>query len=224
MTATLYLQGIGIDFAFMVQKSRDTTRFNNLVGLNGETCYALITDHFSGRILVAHFATKAPPLDWLNHWLANNAPACPAKYVRMDGGGELGCCSESMTSSTIFGYQVQLTGPDSSHQNGPGERPHQTIGDALHAMLTGANLGANFWPYAFYHFCAASTTSSRTALVSPVHIHSVVAHSLISATLRTFGCRVHVRPTTAALWSRGSQFSPWRFPWVFTNVEGTLLL
>ena len=83
-------QGISIDFGFMVQKSRDTKRHHNLIGLNGETCYALITDHFSGRLYGRSFASKAPPINWINNWLANNAPNCPNKYVRMDGGGELG--------------------------------------------------------------------------------------------------------------------------------------
>ncbi len=50
MTATTYLQGLCIDFDFMVQKSSDSKRFDNLVGHNaGETCYVFITDHFSGR-------------------------------------------------------------------------------------------------------------------------------------------------------------------------------
>ncbi|KAI2507364.1 Reverse transcriptase (RNA-dependent DNA polymerase) [Fragilaria crotonensis] len=145
MTATECLQGLGIDFAFMVQKSADSKRFDNLVGDNGETCYVLITDHFSGRLIGRAFATKAPPVDWLNQWLANNAPSCTWKYVRMDGGGELGRCREILDTFANFGYQTQLTGPDSSHQNGPGERPHQTIGDALRAMLTGASLRPAFW-------------------------------------------------------------------------------
>ncbi len=37
MTATACLQGLGIDFAFMVQRSSDSKRFDNLVGHNGET-------------------------------------------------------------------------------------------------------------------------------------------------------------------------------------------
>jgi hypothetical protein len=82
MVATDCLQGLSIDFAFMVQKSKTSQRFDNLVGYNGETCYVLITDHFSGRIVGRAFATKAPPVDWLNQWLANNTPPCPGKYVR----------------------------------------------------------------------------------------------------------------------------------------------
>jgi hypothetical protein len=190
------MQGLGVDFAFMVQRSRDPKRFENLVGLNGETCYVLLTDHFSGRLFGRAFATKAPPVDWLNQWLASNSPSCHDKYVRMDGGGELGKCREIHETFNNFGYQVQLTGPDSSHQNGPGERPHQTIGDALRAMLTGADLRPNFWPYAFYHYIRLYNFmphGNRTA--SPLVICGGTLPDL--SKLRTFGCRVHVRPTTA---------------------------
>jgi hypothetical protein len=75
--------------------------------------------------------------------LASNSPQCTDKYVRMDGGGELGKCRDIHRTFANFGYAVELTGPDASHQNGPGERPHQTIGDALRAMLSGADDGDN---------------------------------------------------------------------------------
>ena len=70
----------------------------------------------------------------------------------MDGGGELGMSRDIHQTFANFGYAVELTGLDSSNQNGPSERPHQTIGDALRAMLSGANLQPSFWPYAFYHY------------------------------------------------------------------------
>ncbi|KAI2490987.1 hypothetical protein MHU86_23589 [Fragilaria crotonensis] len=38
----------------------------------------------------------------------------------MDGGGELGKCRDIHRTFANFGYAVELTGPDSSHQNGPG--------------------------------------------------------------------------------------------------------
>jgi hypothetical protein len=196
MRATTCNQGLSIDFGFMVQKSRDSARHNNLVGLNGETCYVLLTDHFSGRIFGRAFATKAPPVDWINSWLASNAPQCPDKYVRMDGGGELGKCRDIHRTFANFGYAVELTGPDSSNQNGPGERPHQTIGDALRAMLSGANLQPNFWPYAFYHYLRLyNFVPHGDRPSSPYEMCGAPLPNL--ARLRTFGCRIHVRPTTA---------------------------
>ena len=144
----------------------------------------------------ALFATKAPPVDWLNNWLANNAPNCPNKYVRMDGGGELGRSRDVHQTFTNFGYAVELTGPDSFNQNGPGERPHQTIGDALRAMLSGANLQPSFWPYAFYHYVRLyNFVPHGTRPTSPYEMCGSDLPNL--SKLRTFGCRVHVRPTTA---------------------------
>jgi hypothetical protein len=95
-----------------------------------------------------------------------------------------------------FGYAVELTGPDSSHQNGPGERPHQTIGDALRAMLSGANLQPNFWPYAFYHYLRLyNFVPHGDRPSSPYEMCGAPLPNL--AKLRTFGCRIHVQPTTA---------------------------
>ena len=51
-----------------------------------------------------------------------------------------------------YGYDVRPTGADASNQNGPVERSHQTIGNALRSMLSGAGLTAKFWPFAFQHF------------------------------------------------------------------------
>ncbi|KAI2501346.1 retrotransposon [Fragilaria crotonensis] len=142
------------------------------------------------------FRNQSSPVDWLNRWLANNTPACLGKYVRMDGGGELGKCHEIRETFANFGYQVQLTGPDSSHQNGPGERPHQTIGNALRAMLSGAALRPAFWPYAFYHYVRLYNFVPRGS--RPSSPHEMCGGELPDLSkLRTFGCRVHVRPTTA---------------------------
>ena len=114
----------------------------------------------------------------------------------MDGGGELGKSSDIRDTFENFGYAIQPTGPDSSRQNGPGEQPHQTIGDALRAMLSGANLRPNFWPYAFYHYIRLyNFIPHGTRPSSP---HEMCGSELPNLSkLGTFGCRVHVRPTTA---------------------------
>ena len=49
--ATKPFQGISIDFGFMVTRSKDKKRYVDLVGLNGETCYCMIADHFLGALL-----------------------------------------------------------------------------------------------------------------------------------------------------------------------------
>ncbi|KAI2495082.1 hypothetical protein MHU86_19437 [Fragilaria crotonensis] len=193
MRATECYQGVSIDFGFMVQKSRDSERHNNLVGLNGETCYVLLTDHYSGRLFGRAFATKAPPIEWINSWLASNAPAPTnmsawteaANWANVARSTEL-----SRTLDTRWNSQDQTP-----HQNGPGERPHQTIGDALRTMLSGADLRPNFWPYAFYHYIRLyNFVPHGDRPSSPYEMCGAPLPNL--AKLRTFGCRI-VRPTTA---------------------------
>ena len=197
MRSTICNQWISIEFGFMVQRSRNTKRRHNLIGINGETCYALINDHFSGRLYGRAFASKASPVDWVKNWLANNDPKFPNKYVRRDGGGKFGKSEDIRQTFANFGYSVEDTGPDSSHQNGPGERPHETIGDALRSLLSGANLQANFWSYyAFYlHLRIYNFVPHGTRPSSPYEMCGSALPDL--SKLRTFGCCVHVRLTTA---------------------------
>jgi hypothetical protein len=63
---------ISLDCGFIVQRSSDTSRVKRLQGLNGETCYCLRVDHFSGTIYGETFRSKAPPIDFLNQWLARH--------------------------------------------------------------------------------------------------------------------------------------------------------
>jgi hypothetical protein len=67
----------------------------------------------------------------------------------------------SLISSRVQATKVEVTAPDSSHMNGPVECPHQTIGDAMCAMLGGADLRPGFWPYSFHHF---------------IHLYNVTLH------------------------------------------------
>jgi hypothetical protein len=100
------------------------------------------------------FRSKAPPIDFLTQWLNTYglSNAIPDHYVRFDLSGELGRCEEVIRLLETAGYIVEPTALDSSHQNGPGERPHQTIADGIRTMLAGAALPPKFWPYAFHHF------------------------------------------------------------------------
>ena len=193
--ATMCNQGISIDMGFIVQRSKNVSRFERLQGLNGETCYCLVTDHHSGTLYGATFSSKAPPIRYLNNWLAQHGCGSdvPDKYVRMDLGGELGRSPEIRQLFETAGYMLEPTAADSSHQNGPGERPHRTIKDALRSILDGAALPAKFWPYAFHHYI-------RLYNVVPHGDHSESPFTLCTGRapdlryLRTFGCRVTALP------------------------------
>jgi hypothetical protein len=189
-------QGISIDFGFIVQSSNaDSTRVKRLQGMHGETCYCLVVDHFSGMLFGQCFCSKAPPIEFLSQWLityglSNNVPD---RYVRFDLGGELGHSVEVVKLFETAGYIVEPTAPDSSHQNGPGERPHRTIGDGIRTMLAGAALPAKFWPYAFHHFLRLyNVTVHGDKAASPFELCSGRKPDL--SLLQVFGCRVYALP------------------------------
>ena len=144
-------QGISIDFGFMVQRQQkvpthfDRYEWRNMLRFDNQP--------FQWSICMAVLSLpRLPPVKWINNWLANNSPTCPNKYVWMDGGDELGKGRAIHQTFMNVGFTVKLTGPNSLNQNGPEERPHQTIYDVLRAMLSGANLQPNLWLYAFYHY------------------------------------------------------------------------
>jgi hypothetical protein len=192
--ASLPYQGLSIDFGFVGQKSKNKSRAADFTGLNGETCYLLLADHATRELDGVSRVSKATPLDWLRSWLSkHNVIDIPDKYVMVDQGGELFHNPKFRKLFKEFGYHVQPTGAGSSHQNGPVERPHQTLGNALRAMLSGANLTAGFWPYAFQMLLRIKNSlPSSTQAQTP---HELRYHTKAKLSdLRTFGCRVWVKP------------------------------
>jgi hypothetical protein len=112
----------------------------------------------------------------------------------MDQAGELYNNPKIRAHFKEFGYELCPTGADSSHQNDPVGRSHQTIGDALRTLLTGANLEPRFWPYAFFFFLRI-----KNALPGKDDSYSYFERLYAGLKpdlngLRTFGCRVWVRP------------------------------
>jgi hypothetical protein len=190
--ATQCFQGLSIDMAFVIQKSKNTNRFVDNLGLNGETCYVLINDHFSGMVFGKALVNKSPPLEWFNQFLARYNPDTQHKSVRFDQGGEVGRCKSVIRVFTNYGYNIELTGADSSHQNGSVERGHSTIGNMMRTLLEGASLSRKFWPYAFSHALFIMNRIIHDGKESPP-ITICTGQRLSLASLRTFGCRVYVR-------------------------------
>ena len=117
-------QGISIDFGFIVQESKvNPERLEQLSELHGETCYCLITDHHSKALYDECFASKNPPVEFLNTWLTkyDPGPTVKDKYVHMDQGGELSKSSKIVTLFQNSNYRIKPTESNSSHQNGPVE-------------------------------------------------------------------------------------------------------
>ena len=121
-----------------------------LTGIDGSQAYLLVTDHKSGHIWGVTSDKKGPPLAWLNKLLARIKPeGVKGHYIMMDLGGELGKNKAVLELLKKHDYDIRPTSPDSSHQNTLGEQPHETIGDAMRAMLLGAKLYLKYWPYFF---------------------------------------------------------------------------
>lgn len=191
--ATVPYQGLSIDLSFAGTKSKDSTRAKDFVGLNGETCWILITDHFSRMKHGETRISKASPLAWLRKFLAQYTPACTDKYAVMDQGGELYGNPQVRDLLQEFGYDLRPTGADASNQNGSVERGHLTVANAVRALLVGANLPIKFWPYAFHHWLRIDNSlPSRDQTESPLKI--ALNQTDDFSNFRTFGCRVWVRP------------------------------
>ena len=173
--------------------SKDTDRRKNFEGINGETAWILVTDHFTGMKHGDTRISKAAPILWLKHFLAQYNPLCGNKYVYMDQGGELFNNPEVKNLFQKSGYTIKPTGADASHQNGPVKRGHQTIADMMRALLTGANLDIKFWPYAFYHSLRlCNAMPERSQALCPLELTTKQRENFHN--LKTFGCRVWVRP------------------------------
>ena len=190
--ATVCFQSIAIDMGFIVQQSKNSKRFKDYVGINGETCYILITDQFSGMNFGKPLVTKTVPIEWLNNWLARYSPNVPNKTVRMDQGHELGRSKRVVKLLQQHGYHVELTGADASHQNGLVERSHQTIGNMIRSLLIGSNVSKKLWPYALHHcFFIMNRVLHEGKTAPPISLCSGQRCSLKG--IRTFGCRVYVK-------------------------------
>ena len=192
-TATIPFQGLSIDFSFAGLKSKNDARESDYLGFKHETCWILISDHFTRYLVGDTRRTKASPIHWLRDFLVKHSPTCPDKYVFLDQGGELYHNPEVTTLFKKFGYDIYPTGADASHQNGPVERAHRTIADSIRTFLMGANLPIKFWPYAFHH-CLRIRNSipSRDHDASPLKMAFNRVDDFTH--FRTFGCRVWVRP------------------------------
>jgi hypothetical protein len=156
----------------MVRKSRDSARHNNLVGLNGETCYVLLTDHFSGRIFGRAFATKAPPVDWINSWLASNAPQF-AWVVEENSGNAATFTEPSLTSGTPSSSPDRIRHTRMDQQNAPTKQLAMPFEPCCLARTCSPTSGRTRST-----ITSDSTMSSLTVIAHRVHTRCVAPRSL----------------------------------------------
>ena len=69
----------------------------------------------------------------------------------LDQGGKLYGNPEVQNLLKQYQYDVYPTGADSSSQNGPVQRTHQTVSNGIKSCLIGAGLPIAYWSFAFLH-------------------------------------------------------------------------
>jgi Reverse transcriptase (RNA-dependent DNA polymerase)/GAG-pre-integrase domain len=174
-------------------------KYRYLRGVSGEVAYVTVVDHYSGALFGQTCTSKNPPIEWLEWFLSRHPCTSATKVVRMDHGGDLGGSRKVHAVFKRHGYAVQPTAPDAPHQNGKIERINQDIGNALRTMLSGAALAPSLWPYAFHHFVRLYNFQPHrhegdtdAEVRTPYEI--LTGHVPDLSKVRTFGCRVYVRP------------------------------
>ena len=78
-----------IDFAFSGMTSDDSDQKTIYEGINGETCWILITYNFTGMKHGYERISKASNIYWLRHFLNHDSPTFNDKCIHLDQGGEL---------------------------------------------------------------------------------------------------------------------------------------
>jgi hypothetical protein len=168
--ATHLGQGLALDIDFMFQRSKNKARDAFLTGINGCNAYCIVYDFLTEVIFGITMLGKLTPLTWLHILLTRIArPASVTRrIVRMDLGGETGLNPDINALLIRHGYVTQPTGAGASNQNPTAERPHQTIANAIRAMLFGANLPPKYWVPCYrtartlYHHTTWQLTVQRT--------------------------------------------------------------
>eukprot|EP00957_Ditylum_brightwellii_P002262 174189-Ditylum_brightwellii.AAC.1 len=186
-------QGLSLDWGFMAKKSKNQDRVEKLTAIDGSQSYLLVVDHHSNQFWPLCSDSKSPPLSWLNCLLTKTAPDYKNKYVCMDLSSELGRNIEVKKLLTKHGYDIRPTSPNTSHQSSPGERPHETIGDAVRSMLEGSGLPEKFWSHALYNYAEIHSYLPHCKRDKTPH-EIVTGNQPDISKLKTFGCRVYVRP------------------------------
>ena len=101
-------------------------------------------------------ANKAPKLKTLHQFLTKHGiPESKREglnmAIRTDQGGELAGSEEFNKIANSHGYSIERTAAGSLSQNGIAERPNETIGNTLRAMLMGAGIEDKYWSEALLH-------------------------------------------------------------------------
>jgi hypothetical protein len=112
-----------------------------------------------------------------------------------DGGTEFAGLDAFREKCSEFDYDVQTTGPDSSSQNGKGERPHRTLAMKTKCLLYTARLGMPFWCSAIVHATYLCNQTHHLA-INMTPIEAFTGFKPMCGHMLTHGCTITVKKPT----------------------------
>ena len=156
--ATVPCERLHMDFGFIkaVDNESDDKISNLIRSYDGYNSYLLIIDKKTRYIWIFLSESKSPPVAtvdkfFMKHGIPQDKRGGLNLVVRTDQGGELSNNERFQKILALHGYALETTAAGSSSQNGLAERPNETIGSSLRAMLLGAGLADKFWSDALVH-------------------------------------------------------------------------
>ena len=118
--------------------------------IDGKNAYLLAIDRKTWYMWVYISSSKQPPVEFCEQLLNKFKASTTHRTVRCDQ-GELATSKAFNEMLTKAGFILEVTGSNSSKQNGIAERPHQTLAQMIRCMLYSAGLGPEYWSYALLH-------------------------------------------------------------------------
>jgi len=140
------------------------------------------------------FANKSPPIQTIKIFLSTHGLNNGLRRIRSNQGGGLAKSKDFRQCILDAGYTLETIGAGASFQNAIAERPHRTLANMMRTMLTGSNLGSEYWSYALRHAVYIKNRLPHQALpkyISPfqqyTHRRPDISH------IRVFGSHVIVK-------------------------------
>eukprot|EP00253_Pinus_taeda_P034553 PITA_34553 len=154
--------------------------------------YISFINDFSRNTWIYFLKKKSEVFDKFKEFkaLVENQTEKKIKVLRTDNGGEF--CSKEFEEFCKCGIARQKTTPYTPQQNGVTERMNKTLVERARSMLSGAELGQEFWAEAVDTACYLVNRSPSSALEdkTPQEVWTGKKPSL--SHLRVFGCDAYV--------------------------------
>ena len=139
-----------MDFGF-VRGSKYTIKQetgHTITSKDGYNSYLVIVDRATRYTWIFLTKTKEPPVNIVRKVLRKFKCKSPHRAVRVDQGKELGNSIDFSKMVNDEGFTLEVTGAESSSQNGITESPNNTFAQMMRCALYSADLGPEYWSYA----------------------------------------------------------------------------